>query len=159
MTVDLTPFSSDPNWNGLTQPAIDEFAKLASKPNQPGSDGKTTRHYDDIMFGGLGSDSMHGGSGDDAMSGAEALPLSYTQIQNAQLDVIGIAETDFGHPYNPSDALRFNPVDPEGKFTHPHIAGRTGEFALYDENDPLRIILLNTDGSLDKVTVIPANGV
>src|SRR5262249_46547130 len=50
-TVDITPFSADPSWNGQTQPAIDEFAKLASKPNQPGSDGKTTQHYDDIMFG------------------------------------------------------------------------------------------------------------
>src|SRR5262249_9380211 len=59
-TVDLTPFSSDPAWNGLAQPANDEFG------------GATTKHYDDIIFGGLGNDWVHGGSGDDAISGAEA---------------------------------------------------------------------------------------
>jgi hypothetical protein len=157
-TVDLTPFSSDPNWNGQAQPAIDEFAYPGSKPNQPGSDGKTTKHYDDIMFGGLGSDWMHGGSGDDAMSGAEALPVSYTQIESSTGDLTGIAETDYGHPFNPGDALRFNPTDPAGKFTHPHIAGRTGEFALYNENDPMRIILLTASGAADPnaTSAIPA---
>src|SRR4029079_17645331 len=122
------------------------------------SDGKTTGHNDDIIFGGLGSDWIHGGSGDDAISGAEALIVSYTQTEIG-VELSGIAETDYSHPYNPSDALRFNPTDPDGKFTHPHIANRTGEFALYDENDPLRIVLLNADGTLDKTTVIPANGI
>src|SRR5262249_37266840 len=86
------------------------------------------------------SDWNHGGAGDDAISGAEALPLSYTQVQDAGLNVTGIAETDYFHPFNPGDALRFNPIDPNSK--HPHIAGRTGEFALYDENDPLRKVQL-----------------
>jgi Ca2+-binding RTX toxin-like protein len=157
-TVDIEPFSSDPNWDGLTQPAIDEFAYLASKPNQPGSDGQTQKHNDDIMFGGLGNDSMHGGSGDDAMSGAEALPLSYTQVEDSSGTLIGIAETDYSHPYNPSDALRFNPTDPEGKFTHPRIAGRTGEFALYNENDPFRIILLMSSGLADPNATISSTG-
>src|SRR5262249_42053954 len=98
-TVDLTPFSSDPNWNGLTQPAIDEFSYPGSKPNQPGSDSKTTKHYDDIIFGGLGNDAMHGGSGDDAMSGAEALPVSYTQVEDSGGNLTGIAETDYYHPF------------------------------------------------------------
>src|SRR5262249_16320702 len=147
-TVDLTPFSSDPNFNGT----MDDFAVARSKNKSGGGrEGKTRVHKDEIIFGGLGSDWIHGGSGDDAISGAEALKLSFTQIEDAKtLDLTGIAETDYGHPFNPGDALRFNPTDPEGKFTHPHIAGRTGEFALYDENDPLRKILLNNDGTLNK---------
>jgi hypothetical protein len=156
-TVDLTPFSSDPNFNGTA----DDFSVPGSKPNSAASDGKTKRHNDDIIFGGLGSDWIHGGSGDDAISGAEALKVSYTQMQNASLDLIGIAETDYYHPFNPGDALRFNPTDPEGKFTHPHIANRTGEFALYDENDPLREILLDSNGNLVKWaagTPPPASG-
>ncbi|MGY3658239.1 hypothetical protein [Bradyrhizobium sp. USDA 376] len=143
-TVDLTPFSSDPSFDGTR----DDFSVVSTKNNGAASDGKTRRHNDDIIFGGLGSDWIHGGSGDDAVSGAEALKLSYTQMQNATtLDLTGIAETDYYHPFNPGDALRFNPTDPDGKFTHPHIANRTGEFALYDENNPMRKILLNADGT------------
>jgi Ca2+-binding RTX toxin-like protein len=115
-TVDLTPFSSDPEWNGLKDPATDEFG------------GATTKHYDDIIFGGLGSDWIHGGSGDDAISGAEALPLSFTQTEDANFNLLGIAETDYYHPYNPGDALRFNPTDPNSH--HPRIAGRTGNSPL-----------------------------
>jgi hypothetical protein len=143
-TVDLTPFSSDPTFNGTK----DDFAVLSTKNNGAASDGKTKSHNDDIIFGGLGNDWIHGGSGDDAISGAESLKLSYTQVENATtLDLTGIAETDYYHPFNPGDALRFNPTDPDGKFTHPHIANRTGEFALYDENNPMRKILLNADGT------------
>jgi RTX calcium-binding nonapeptide repeat (4 copies) len=144
-TVDLTPFSSDPSFNGTR----DDFSTVSTKNNGAASDGKTRAHNDDIIFGGLGSDWIHGGSGDDAISGAESLKLSYTQIEIG-VELSGIAETDYYHPYNPGDALRFNPVDPDGKFTHPHIAGRTGEFALYDENEPMRKVLLNNDGSLNK---------
>ncbi|HEY1380413.1 MAG TPA: hypothetical protein VGF55_26665, partial [Gemmataceae bacterium] len=46
---------------------------------------------------------------------------------------------------NPGDALRFNPTDPNAK--HAKLAGRTGEFALYDEFNPMRKILLNPDGT------------
>jgi Ca2+-binding RTX toxin-like protein len=133
-TIILTPFSVDAAWNVNPQPLTDETAYKATN--------------DDIIFGGLGNDWIHGGSGDDAISGAEALPLSYTQIQDANLNVTGIAETDFYHPFNPGDALRFNAIDPNSK--HPAIAGRTGEFALYDENDPFRQVLLNPDGTLNK---------
>ncbi|MGY4311159.1 Ca2+-binding RTX toxin-like protein [Bradyrhizobium sp. JR3.5] len=148
-TVDITPFSADPNWKG-TQPAGDEFSYAGAKPNEPNSDGKTTMHYDDIMFGGLGNDEMHGGSGDDAISGAEALPLSYAPKYGSDGTPIGLYEIDYYHPFNPGNVLAFNPTDPDGKFTHPKIAGRTGEFALYDENDPLREILLNADGTASK---------
>ncbi len=133
-TVDLTPFSVDPVWNSNPNPTADEIVPKG--------------HDDDIIFGGLGNDWIHGGSGDDAISGAEALPLSYTQTEDANLNLAGIAETDYFHPYNPGDALRFNPIDPNS--LHPQIAGRTGEFALYDENDPFRQILLNPDGTLNK---------
>jgi hypothetical protein len=155
-TVDLTPFSSDPTWNSA-DPAGDEFSKPADKASRGGYDSVTTQHYDDIIFGGLGSDWVHGGSGDDALSGAEALPVSYTQVEDSNHNVLGIAETDYAHPFNPSDALRFQSNDPDAK--HPKLAGRTGEFALYDENDPLRIVLLNSDGTLDKATTIPGTGV
>ena len=127
-------FSVDPAWNGQSDPATDETPFKATN--------------DDIIFGGLGSDWLHGGSGDDAMSGAEALTLSYTQIQDVNLDVIGVAESDYAHPFNPGDALRFNAIDPNAH--HPKIAGRTGEFALYDENDPMRKVMLTTTGALDK---------
>jgi hypothetical protein len=50
---------------------------------------------DDIIYGGLGSDSIHGGAGDDAMSGAEALPGFYAL------------------PGNNGDALGFGTLDPE----------------------------------------------
>ncbi|UVO40540.1 hypothetical protein KUL72_23840 [Bradyrhizobium arachidis] len=101
-----------------------------------------------MIFGGLGNDWIHGGSGDDALSGSEALELSYTQIEDSGHNVVRIAESDYAHPFNPSDALRFQSDDPNAR--HPQIAGRTGEFALYDENDPLREILLNTDGTANK---------
>jgi hypothetical protein len=58
-TVNITPFSFDPDWGGLD----DEY---------PGEGGDTP-WADDIIFGGLGTDFLHGGSGDDAISGAEAL--------------------------------------------------------------------------------------
>jgi hypothetical protein len=140
-TIDLTPFSVDPAWNAQgAQPSGDETAFKG--------------YNDDIIYGGLGNDWLHGGSGDDAISGAEALwggdtaSKSYTQTQDVNLNLTGIAETDYSHPFNPGDALRFNPIDPNSK--HPHIAGRTGEFALYDENNPMREVLLNPDGTLSQ---------
>jgi hypothetical protein len=67
-TVDLMPFSSDPNWNIQgTQPLADEFSSPPDKINTSGFDSVTTQHYDDIIFGGLGNDWIHGGSGDGAL--------------------------------------------------------------------------------------------
>jgi len=136
--VDLTPFSDDPNWNALK----DEF-------NGPGSTQSiTTVHNDDIIFGGLGSDSIHGGSGDDALSGTEASVLSFGQQYDINGNLIGTVEIDYSHPFNPGNELAFNPVDVDGK--HHDKRSRAGEFALYDEYDPMRSILLNADGSLNK---------
>src|SRR6202043_1462618 len=88
-TVDLTPFSSDPNFNGT----VDEFSFPSIKNNPAASDSKTKQHNDDIIFGGLGSDWIHGGSGDDAISGAESLKVSYTQTENGA-ELSGIAAPD-----------------------------------------------------------------
>ena len=125
--ANLTPFNVDPAGAPLFRP-----------------DGG----YDDILFGGLGNDVLHGGSGDDAMSGAEALPESYAQLYNAAGALVGIVRTDYGHPCNPGDVLRWNPDDVDG--WHHDRTRRSGEFALYDEYDPLRQIRLNTDGTAAK---------
>ncbi len=146
-TVDLTPFSSDPNWNGLAQPTADEFSSPPDKINRNGFDSVTTQHYDDILFGGLGSDWIHGGSGDDAISGSEALPQSYAPTYDAN-GPSGLVEIDYYHPFDPGNVLAFQSSDPNSH--HPRIAGRTGEFALYDENDPFREILLNANGTASK---------
>ncbi len=65
-TVDLTPFSVDPNQTLST----DEFnGGLNGKPH----------NSDDIIYGGLGNDFLHGGAGDDAISGAEAMSTFYSR--------------------------------------------------------------------------------
>jgi hypothetical protein len=115
------------------------------RPNAAGADDPLFRpHYaDDIMYGGLGSDFMHGGSGDDAISGAEALTVSYGQTYNAA-GVTGIVRTDWTRPYNGGFMLHFG-ADTDS--WHQDHRGRGGEFALYDEFDPRRIVRLNADGS------------
>ncbi len=119
-TVNLTPFSSDPSWNG----SDDEF---------PTGQGHI---YDDVIYGGLGSDFLHGGSGDDAISGAEALPESYVVIIDAAGNPVGLRRSDFDHPFNPGNALGYR--------------ASTTTFAQYDAFDPLRKILLNDNGTLSK---------
>ncbi len=128
----MTPFSNDPNWN----PATDEFG------------GVTHKNSDDIIFGGLGNDFLHGGSGDDAISGAEALALSYAPAYDAitGLPTGQLVEIDYAHPFNPGNSLAFNP---NVGALHGNQT-RAGEFALYDEYDPLRKILLNADGTASK---------
>jgi VCBS repeat-containing protein len=121
-TVDLEPFSEDPTWNA----SAPEWQGGVSAPHQS----------DDIIFGGIGSDTVHGGSGDDAISGGEALPVSYVQAYDANNNLTGVAESDYYQPYNPGNVLRFNPS--------------TGQFALYDEFDPRRKVLLNPDGTANK---------
>jgi Ca2+-binding RTX toxin-like protein len=135
-TVDLEPFSEDATFN-------------ASQPEW--NFGFTAPHQsDDIIFAGLGNTTVHGGSGDDAISGGQALSVSYLQTEDHYSgNLTGIAESDWYHPYNPGDTLRFNPIDPSG--THPpKEVGRTGQFALYNEFDPRRKILLNGDGTANK---------
>jgi Ca2+-binding RTX toxin-like protein len=119
------------------------------RPNAAGGDDPQFRpHYaDDIMYGGLGSDFMHGGSGDDAISGAEAMTVSYGQNMTSTGAVIGIVRSDWSRPFNGGNMLNFGA---DADSWHQDHRGRGGEFALYDEFDPRRIVRLNADGS--KVT-------
>jgi Ca2+-binding RTX toxin-like protein len=127
--VDLTPLSNDPAWNA----AADEFG------------GITRRNADDIIFGGLGNDFLHGGSGDDAISGAEALVTSWAATYDPVThQATGFVQIDYTHPVNPGYVLGFNPVDVDARHTNPT---RSGEFALYDEYDPLRRIVLGNGGA------------
>ena len=139
-SVNLTPFSIDPSWNGQN----DEFVSTGSKNNSPLLFTDEGHYSDDIIFGGLGDDVAHGGSGDDAISGGEALADAYTQVYDAAGQLKGLVRSDFGHPINVGDSLRFNPDDPDG--WHRDSTRRAGEFALYDEYDPRRKILLESDG-------------
>ncbi len=140
-TVELTPFNLDPQ--GLAGGEQDIFF--------------TPERADDIIYGGLGNDFLHGGAGDDAVSGAEALPVAYTQVYDGDGLLIGVARSGYDSPYNPGDALRFNPLDPDAR--HYDRTRRAGEFALYDEEDPLRTILLLEDGNLDKTSTTDLEGI
>ncbi|HCU70037.1 MAG TPA: hypothetical protein DGF30_12660 [Desulfomicrobium sp.] len=140
-TMDLVPFSFDKTWLGND----DEFPD--NQDNQP--------YADDIIFGGLGSDWLHGGSGDDAISGAEALMDAYVPTYDASGNPNGILNLGYGAvglpaTTNPGDVLAFNPLDGDGQHTNNRF--RAGEFDLYDEYDPRRIILLTPQGELYKGT-------
>jgi Ca2+-binding RTX toxin-like protein len=71
---------------------------------------------DDIIYGGWGSDFLHGGSGDDAISGAGA-PVDF-----------------YSAPGNPGDVLGYGDAKISGAPAIP------GEFAAYDEDDPVKRI-------------------
>ena len=92
----------------------------------------------DIVYGGLGDDSIHSGWGDDAVSGAEALPEYYNgelnDLLRAQQGPTAKAPAwyDAIAPVNPGNILQFDPAK--------------GEFALYDEFDPWRKIMVNAQG-------------
>ncbi len=142
-TMDLVPFSFDPLWMATD----DEFPD-----NQDGFP-----YADDIVFGGLGSDWLHGGSGDDAISGAEALEHAYVPVYAANGDPYTVLDLGYlavglapGKTQNPGDVLAFNPLDADGQ--HLNNRFRAGEFDLYDEYDPRRIILLTPEGELYKGT-------
>ncbi|HZL93368.1 MAG TPA: hypothetical protein VFB99_06975, partial [Vicinamibacterales bacterium] len=138
-SVDVTPFSFDADWSWQD----DEFPD--NEDDSP--------FADDIMFGGLGSDSLHGGSGDDAISGAEALEHAFVPVYDMDGNAVGVLDLGYdavGLPaiQNPGDVLAFNPEDEDGQ--HPNNRFRAGEFDLYDEYDPRRIILLTPTGELYK---------
>ena len=145
--VNLTPFSFDADFNGNW----DEFTTGVPKKRGATPDNPFPKNADDIIFGGLGSDWLHGGSGDDAILGGEALSLAYTQTYDISGTLTGVTRSDYYRPYNPVDALRYNPEDVDG--WHYDRTRRAGEFALYDEYDPLRTITLNADGTANKTDV------
>jgi len=124
---DITPFDWKPNSLGADDPLFD--ANFA----------------DDVIYGGLGDDLLHGAVGDDAISGAEALTQSYTQYFNFNTgQLLGIALSDWTRPFNTGDMLVFGNDDDSW---HANKPSRPGEFALYDEFDPRRVISLNADGT------------
>ena len=137
-TVDLTPFWVDPN----TPEDLDPHAD--------------TLYMDDILYGGLGlqtkagHDWLHGGAGDDAISGAEALAgPAYLQVPTTLVDsagLLGIAQSDWNHPFNPGNTLRFSieaAKEPGGAHGPVLRDKRAGQFALYD------------DGSMPKDRILP----
>ncbi|MDN3720465.1 hypothetical protein QW131_17540 [Roseibium salinum] len=128
-SVDLTPFDLAP---GIDDPLF------------------VTSFADDIIFGGLGDDFIHGGGGDDAIGGGEALSESYAPRiagseldENGQLrDLIGLVRIDFSRPYNPGNVLLFGADTNPWNAPKP-VQSRLGEFYLYDEYDPRRVILFD----------------
>ncbi len=147
--VNLTPFSYDISFNGNW----DEFTTVTKKTVTDLDLVGENHNADDIIFGGLGDDWLHGGSGDDAILGGEALGTAYTQLYsdlvdaNGAFNLVGVARSDYNRPYNPVDALRYNPIDVEA--WHFDRTRRAGEFSLYDEYDPRRKIelVVSTNGS------------
>lgn len=139
--VDLTVYNLGPDTNQSQQHVA----------NQPTFDANNS---DDIIFGGWGSDWIHGGAGDDAISGAEALTVGYAQHFDPAGNPVGLEYLDFAHPWNPGDVLHFG-ADTNAWHSNNHNALRLGEFLLYDEYDPRRVILFNADGTVWKGGVAP----
>jgi hypothetical protein len=100
---------------------------------QPTTTMASPRYANDVLYGGLGNDAIHGGAGDDAISGAEAPDTSYTAVYNGSLAPIGVAESDFGHPFNTGNVLGYSDA--------------TTYQAQYLPGDPFRKITLNADGT------------
>ncbi len=141
--ADLTVYNLGPNEN-MSQHHV---------ANQPTYDANNS---DDIIFGGWAGDWIHGGAGDDAISGAEALSVGYAQHFSAAGDPVGVEYIDFAHPWNPGDVLHFG-ADTNAWHSNNHNEMRLGEFLLYDEYDPRRVILFNTDGTVWKGGTAPWN--
>ncbi len=126
----------------------------------------SAQQFNDIIFGGWGTDWIHSGDGDDAVSGAEALPFYYSgeideltndfEMVNDLLKTQQLAPSVGGSstqadpfwyaiaPYNPGDILRF-----EGN-------AKPDEFALYDEYSPREQIWIDTSG--ERVALADLNG-
>lgn len=122
----------------------------------------SAQQFNDIIFGGWGTDWIHSGDGDDAVSGAEALPFYYeakdttfTAVndllkEQQQAPSVGGSSTQANPfwyaiaPYNPGDILRF-----EGN-------AKPDEFALYDEYFPREQIWIDTSG--ERVALADLNG-
>ncbi|HEY3484041.1 MAG TPA: hypothetical protein VGK49_01600, partial [Ilumatobacteraceae bacterium] len=160
-SVDITPYNLSPSTSGGDRPKFD------------------ANNSDDVIFGGLGGevaplyplvvghrnnedppvgqprgvfgDFLHGGAGDDALAGGEAIWNGYTQLYDRTNDDLlpQAYRTDWTRPFNPGDLLHFGQDDDAWHDTGP-IVDRLGEFALYDEYDPRRTIMLNANGSVNK---------
>src|SRR4029079_12185685 len=91
------------------------------------------RYANDVLYGGVGNDAIHGGAGDDAISGAKPPAPAYTAVYTGSLAPIGVAESDFGHPFNTGNVLGYSDA--------------TTYQAQYVPGDPFRKITLNADGT------------
>ena len=120
------------------------------------------RNNEEPPFGqprGVFGDFLHGGAGDDAIAGGEAIWNAYTQVwvtvwnpatQRWQTTLQTNAyRSDWTRPYNPGDLLHFG-LDADAWHDNGPIVTRLGEFALYDEYDPRRTILLNPNATVNK---------
>jgi Ca2+-binding RTX toxin-like protein/outer membrane protein OmpA-like peptidoglycan-associated protein len=89
---------------------------------------------DDIIYGGWGTDSIHGGAGDDAVSGAEALAVAFTNNYDINGNKLNGAAIKSGYdtPVNPGNVLGYQTG-----------GANATKFALYDQANALRKILLN----------------
>ncbi|MDH3308210.1 MAG: hypothetical protein OEO77_11915, partial [Acidimicrobiia bacterium] len=165
-TVDLTPYNLTPDALGADKPKYDAnnsddviFGGLGGEilPNYPSVVGQ--RNNEDPPVGeqrGIAGDFLHGGAGDDAIAGGEAIWNAYTQVwfEGDLWDADGdgttdAIRTDWTRPYNPGDLLHFG-QDGDAWHNNGPIVNRLGEFALYDEYDPRRTILLDPDGTVNK---------
>ena len=129
--IDTTPYNLRPNAQGADDPLFDPI------------------FGDDMIFGGLDADFLHGASGDDAIAGGEALTESYALRFDADGNVVGLVRTDFTRPWNPGDILHFG-ADTDPWNAPKPVQSRLGEFLLYDEYDPRRIIQFNASGGVWK---------
>ncbi|MBK8460090.1 MAG: hypothetical protein IPL43_07790 [Micropruina sp.] len=104
------------------------------------------------LLRGVAGDFLHGGAGDDAIAGGEAIWNAYTQLYDRLTGaLLGNAyRTDWSRPFNPGDLLHFG-EDSDAWHDQGPIVRRLGEFALYDEYDPRRTILLNANASVNKL--------
>ncbi len=158
-TVDLTPYNLQPSGND--NPKFDAnnsddviFGGLGGErlPNYPLVIGH--RNSEDPPFGqerGIAGDFLHGGAGDDAIAGGEAIWNGYTQLYDRATGalLVNAYRTDWTRPFNPGDLLHFG-ADADAWHDNGPIVTRLGEFALYDEYDPRRTIMLNADGTVNK---------
>ena len=145
------PSSSSSNWDpstwvpgvGNSNPTFSNSQAQRRLPaHQP-------NYGHNIVYGGWGNDTIHGGPGQSAISGADApAQLAYTDnfaMDGTQVNT-ALIETDFYHPFNPGNAMGFNP--PVGDI-HGNAARATEADKLdyFDPTDPRREILLTSTGA------------
>jgi len=145
----------------IQQAIINVEGELKKSVDLLAFDASLATGVNDIIYGGLNNDFIHAGGGDDAVSGGEALPAYYSgegfgfETINSLLQLQQQAPTNPGDanadepfwfdfaPYNPGDILRYegntDPNDPHGKTKQ--------EFALYDEFNPRRKVMLDETGN------------
>lgn len=174
-TVDLTPYNLTPNASGGDQPLFDAnnsddviFGGLGGQvqyypaPNQIGGLARNDVNPGGTVRG-VAGDFLHGGAGDDAIAGGEAIWNGYTQVWTAANGSLkpNAHRSDWTRPFNAGDLLHFG-QDYDAWHNQGPIVTRLGEFALYDEYDPRRTILLNANGTANKsgllITDSPLSG-